>query len=690
MPSAFRWRPLDRFDDRGVPKLHNLKLAARAGFAVPETAWARAADLAARPDVGPPGGMAAPWMVRSGSPTEDTAASSNAGRYLSLAVADPGEFAGAVARVVAALPLGPDGLPLGVVFVQPRIEAETAGVTFFDGFYFEEARAQGSNRGLTAGLERGEVRRGQVDPGDPHGAWLVRLHRRFGGRIDVEWATPSGAGPTLLQVRPAPFPIRRSETLSLANHKEILGDPPSPWMVGLLVEVARPVMGAFEAVDPAIAAWEEPYAVELGERAWLNLSAFFRMMDRWGFPRSMVTRGVGGEGGGLPGDRLRPGRLLRMAPVLIRKGIGDHATLFAIGSHFRRLDARLDAAGTLAELWEANVWGLELSIRSNMAIMSLLMVASTVRSKLGLAQAGRVVTHEMMARYAELASRPGLEDRLAGLDAWLEAYGHRGPLESDPARPRFAELRDALRVGLERGPAPRPTPTPRPSPLRAALARPFFLLDEVRERFRDRLMRWWRRLRARILEQARLAVDAGHLDDPSDVFLLRGADLAADPGTWRARVVERRRAVELAGSFRLPTTAAREEIEAILGRQAEDLVVGPEKADAPRRFRGIGLGSKVVEGVAVRGVDLAAFLAGRDLPGSAILVASTLEPSWAVVFPRFSAIVVELGGELSHASILMREAGIPSIVNAPGAFLGIPDGARVVVDPGRGEVRVEG
>ena len=686
MPSAEPWLPLDRFDDPGVPKLFHLKKAARAGFEVPETHWATAEALEADPPILLPEGLPdAPCIVRSGSPTEDTQATSNAGQFLSLIVEEPDHFAVAVARVVASLPrLG--GRPLGVVFVQPLIQAETAGVTFFDGFYYEAAFAAGSNAALTSGRDRGHVRRGHVRRGDAHDAWLVRLRDLLGGPIDVEWAIPWGWGraePVLLQVRPAHFPIRRCETISLANHKEILGDPPSPWMVGLLVEVARPVMGFFERVDPEVATWEEPYAIELGERAWMNFSAFFRLMDHWGLPRTMVTDGVGGESAGPLDGKFDLGRVARKLPTLIRKAWGDYAAMFAIRGGLRGLDADLASARTLPDLWAVNAKALAFSIRANFAINSLLAIASKVRRKLGLSQVGRVVTHEMMAAYAELASMPDPADRLARLDGWLARYGHRGPLESDPSRPRFAELRDILRAALERGPTPAPEPKARPWRAFAALGRFFFIYDEVREWFRDRLMRWWQGLRARVLEQARHAVDRGHLEAPEDVFFLRGDDLAADPATWRGRVESRRRSRERAKGLNLSDTAPRDVIEA-------EIAAGrPVEGPSPGRFRGIGLGSQVVSGTAVRASDLTALLGGPDLPESPVLIASTLEPSWAVVFPRFAAVVVDLGGELSHASILLREAQIPAVVNARGAYRAILDGDRVVVDPLRGEVRVD-
>jgi pyruvate,water dikinase len=686
MPLPHPWRALDEFHNPGVPKLHNLKRAARAGFAVPQTHWAWAEALEANPPTSlPPELPDAPCIVRSGSPTEDTRVTSNAGQLLSAVVDEPEDFANAVARVVAALPRQ-NGQPLGLVFVQPLIQAKTAGVTFFDGFYFEETSAAGSNAALTAGLDRGKVRRGHVERGDLRAAWLGRLVKLVGGPVDVEWAIPFGwetpNEPMLLQARPALFPIRRNETISLANHKEILGDPPSPWMVGLLAEVARPVMGFFEAVDPEVATWGEPYAIERGERAWMNFAAFFRLMDHWGLPRTMVTEGVGGESGGPLDARVDFGRVARNLPTLLRKAAGDYRAMFAIKKGLKGLDADLAGARTLVDLWDVNTRALAFSIRVNFAVNSLLAIASKVRRKLGLAQAGRVVTHEMMAAYASLAAKADPAERLAGLDAWLAEYGHRGPLESDPAQPRFLELRETLRDSLARGASPASKPAARPPWLVAAVARFFFVYDEVREWFRDRLMWWWQGLRARILEEAGAAVEAGHLAAVDDVFFLRGEDLLADPSTWRSRVEIRRVAWEAAKGLDLPGTASKDAVDAAIAHAR-----GDESAHLDC-FKGIGLGSKVVAGTAVKVTTLKALLEGPDPPADAILVAAALEPSWAVAFPRFAAVVVDLGGELSHASILLREAGISAVVNARGAYRSIREGDRLVVDPARGEVRI--
>ncbi|HKV08399.1 MAG TPA: PEP-utilizing enzyme, partial [Thermoanaerobaculia bacterium] len=555
---------------------------------------------------------------------------------------------------------------------------------FFDGFYFERTTAPGSNEGLTSGLARGRVVRGPVARGDSWSSWIAavyRVFRREAPRIDVEFAR-DGAGYVLLQARPALFPVVRNETVSLANHKEILGDPPSPWIASVVVAAGREVLSFFAAVDPEVGTWEESYAVDLAERAWMNFSFFFRLMDHWGLPRAFVTEGVGGEGGGPADRRLLPGRFARSTPRLVRLQLRSLAAIRKADRELSLLDGRIEAATALADLHRVSVEALALAIRTNFAINGVLSGVSRVRRFLGVRGAGRVTTREMMEEYGRLAALPDAAAREAGLDAWLVRYGHRGPLESDPARPRFAELRDLLLADLSRAALPPPAgKEPRgPSPL----LRPLYKIDEVRERFRDELMRRWQKLRARILaEGARLAT-AGALDAPEDVFLLRGEDLAAGAPLSSAAAAARERLAR-AAALDLPLTASREEIEAVALRAEE------ERAEAAGRrvFPGISLGPVVIEGRAVKAGDLLALLQSPEvLSAEVILVVPALEPSWAVVFPRVGGVVAEIGGELSHASILLRETGRPAVVNCAGIFRAVVTGDRLRLDGAQGIVEI--
>jgi phosphohistidine swiveling domain-containing protein len=676
-----QWRKLARFRDTSVPKLDNLRRAAAAGLRVPETWWMPAADIAGSDAGSPP--LHGPVIIRSGSPTEDTQATSNAGQLLSLAVREPDRFAESLASVVAALPRDGRGAPRGAVFVQPLIEAEETGVAFFDGFYWERTTAPGGNEGLTSGRARGEVARGHLARQDPWSEWLISVHkpfRREAPRIDVEFAR-DGRGWILLQVRPALFPVARNETLSLANHKEILGDPPSPWIASALAAAGREVLSLFTAADPEVAKWDETYAVGLAERAWMSFSFFFRLMDHWGLPRTFVTEGVGGQGGGPADRRVLFSRFVRKSPRLVRLQLLSLATIARAEESVADLERKIGAASGLADLHRVTVEGLALAVRTNFAIGGVFSGVSRVRRFLGVRGGSRVVTREMMEEYGRLATLADPTAREIALDGWLARYGHRGPLESDPARPRFAELRDVLLRDLAHSnPDVGAGLVPAQQQKRSRL---WYRIDEVRERFRDELMRRWQRLRMAILEEGRRLVAAGVLDTAEDVFWLTGDDLRR--GALREAVAAGRERVARASFHDLPLTSSREEIERIMARSEQ------VRAEASGRkvFPGIALGPAVVEGRALKADDLVSLL-GRpgDLGPDVILVVPALEPSWAVVFPRVGGVVAEIGGELSHASILLREARRPAIVNCAGIWRAVSTGDRLRLDGEKGVVEV--
>jgi pyruvate,water dikinase len=681
------WQPLKRFKDPSVPKLDNLRRARAAGLRVPETWWLPAAAAAALDPAAPPPSLAdGPLIVRSGSPTEDTFATSNAGQLLSLPVRDPAAFGDALARVVAAMPRDAAGRPLGAVFVQPLVAAIEAGVVFFDGFYWERTLAPGSNEGLTAGWERGRVERGHLQRGGPEGewsGWLAAVHapfRKKAPRIDAEIARDE-RGWILLQVRPALFPVARNETLSLANHREILGDPPSPWIVSVLGAAGREVLSFFAAADPAVARWDEVYAVELGERAWMNFSFFFRLMDSWGLPRTFVTEGVGGGTATTAADHeTLPGRFLRKAPRLLSLQIRSLAAILRARRELDRLDRRIAAASTLAELHRVNVDALAFAIRTNFAINGILSGMVRVRRFLRLKRAVRIVTQDMMTDYAALAMLTFAE-RETGLSYWLFLYGHRGPLESDPARPRFSELWDVLYRDVHFIPI-EPFRFPKSRPPEPGILLPFYKIDEIREEFRDTLMRVWQRLRRRILALAAERVAAGDLEKAEDVFWLRGKELhELGDGSLRAAAAAGRERVERAAALDLPTTAGRDEIERVIASSEQRRA----ETSGRRIFPGIPLGPAVLEGRVVKAESLLELLAEAAsssdlLEADAILVVPALEPSWAVVFPRVGGVVAEIGGELSHASILLREARRPAIVNCAGIFRAVRTGDRLRLD----------
>jgi len=184
----------------------------------------------------------------------------------------------------------------------------------------------------------------------------------------------------------------------------------------------------------------------------------------------------------------------------------------------------------------------------------------------------------------------------------------------------------------------------------------------------------------------RLAAEA-RLEDPADVWMLR-----------RAEVRE-----AAAGRLR----GLRDLVEARRGELAQGLVEGPAPflGDPPADVERPGILEKFY-GRAVRPEDAqvlqgtgasdgtgdgpARIVLGHDdfrrvRPGD-VVVTTTTTPAWTPLFPSLAGLVTETGGILSHAAIVAREYGLPTVVGAAGATRAIPDGTRIRVDGRTGRV----
>lgn len=75
----------------------------------------------------------------------------------------------------------------------------------------------------------------------------------------------------------------------------------------------------------------------------------------------------------------------------------------------------------------------------------------------------------------------------------------------------------------------------------------------------------------------------------------------------------------------------------------------------------------------------------RMRPGD-VLVAGTTTPAWTPLFVMASAVVTDVGGPLSHGSIVAREYGIPAVMGTGVATRRIRDGQTITVDGDAGIV----
>jgi pyruvate,water dikinase len=101
-------------------------------------------------------------------------------------------------------------------------------------------------------------------------------------------------------------------------------------------------------------------------------------------------------------------------------------------------------------------------------------------------------------------------------------------------------------------------------------------------------------------------------------------------------------------------------------------------------LRGLPASSGVVEGT-VRVLRAGHELEEEMRPGE-ILVARTTDVALTPLFLVAAGVVTELGGPLSHAALVAREYGVPTVVNVAGATVALRTGERVRVDGTRGTV----
>ena len=171
--------------------------------------------------------------------------------------------------------------------------------------------------------------------------------------------------------------------------------------------------------------------------------------------------------------------------------------------------------------------------------------------------------------------------------------------------------------------------------------------------------------------------DAGRLDAPDDVFQLTYAEVTGDlPADLRELVKLRTeratvyRSLEIPASWRGTPLATRR-------RKLSEM-------ERPVEVTGIGVSNGVVEGP----VRLVTDIAQADIEPGEVLVAPTTDPSWASIMYVSSALVVDLGGPLSHAAVVARELGIPCVVNTRTGSRDLRTGDLVRVDGRSGTVQV--
>jgi phosphohistidine swiveling domain-containing protein len=201
----------------------------------------------------------------------------------------------------------------------------------------------------------------------------------------------------------------------------------------------------------------------------------------------------------------------------------------------------------------------------------------------------------------------------------------------------------------------------------------------------------WRPLRACLLELgARLAI-AGALPAADSVFWLTADELrdatsrldAGQPVAPMHEVAAARHADWLRWQGVRPPPVLPEGSKPVWWWKVITPVPEAEPRIEGEAITGLGVSSGQRTGVAR--VILTPDDFSRLQPGE-ILVARLTTPAWTPLFAYAGAVVTDLGGPLSHSSIVAREYGIPAVTGTGCATRRIVDGQTVTVDGSAGTV----
>jgi pyruvate,water dikinase len=183
--------------------------------------------------------------------------------------------------------------------------------------------------------------------------------------------------------------------------------------------------------------------------------------------------------------------------------------------------------------------------------------------------------------------------------------------------------------------------------------------------------------RAAARRMGTLLVEQGVLTEVDDVFYFTADELIAGlPANARELAVERRAIREELLKVDIPRTWE--------GTPAAVVIEPPAEAGTGDLVTGIAASGGVVEGT-VRVVHDPTEV---DVEPGEIIVSPTTDPSWAAVLFLATALVVDIGGPLSHAAVVSRECGIPCVIGTDNGTAVLRTGDFVRVDGNRGTVEI--
>lgn len=213
------------------------------------------------------------------------------------------------------------------------------------------------------------------------------------------------------------------------------------------------------------------------------------------------------------------------------------------------------------------------------------------------------------------------------------------------------------------------------------LVRLYRNLMGMREHHKFAVIRLFELYKKMILEESRYLMQKGILQCEEDVFYFSLDELKAMLEDRYQEVptnmVLKRKNLQVQYAQKKSPRVMTGEGEIISGKRRD--VKAPD---------GALLGTPVSAGVVEGKARVIVRLEDAKLKPGEILVAPYTDPGWTPLFTSAIGLVTEVGGMMTHGSVIAREYGIPAVVGIEGAVERIQDGARIRVDGTNGFVEI--
>jgi pyruvate,water dikinase len=409
-----------------------------------------------------------------------------------------------------------------------------------------------------------------------------------------------------------------------------------------------------------------------------------------------------------------------------------------VARRLRDIQALLERTGTVMLTSASSTLGAHLALKTMLeriapvdaerltqSLTSGIRDVESARPGIGIMHIAALARREPEARASlERETTTGLDALPEGatrraLQSFLELYGDRAVREAELSTPRWREdprpvlrmLRAALRTEgrevegtLARAKAHAEDEMARLLPklnfVEHTVLRHLVARAQRSARLRERMRAWVTRVLGMLREAAldadrRLLRRDAELDASWRGLQDAGSPLASVPSVFLLSIDE------VVAALRSPRGDLAPVVRARRGELARDqarpdppatfvgtpppVVLPPSGGDL---LRGLPASAGVVQGrarVVLREDEIDSLLPGE------VLVVHTTDVGWTPLFLVAAGVVTELGGPLSHAAVVAREFGVPSVVNVEGATRAIRTGDVLRVDGDRGLVeRIRG